>query len=425
MKRSSIFLLLILLIILPLISQFCLSDKINQITKLFDPLLPPKPGQQDVAIVAALDGTVHLVDTNLRKIRWSFPTGSPIYSSYQARVSSDDDKHNGSGLSKDLYYVDCGDDWELYVHSQRFGKLRKLSLSADEYIRMTPHVSDDGEITLGLKKTTAFLVDAKTGRVVRTYKFDNSASKVGVQVSEGNAVMLSKDAGELVESGDVDLGALKHLVYITRTDYVLQHYSPNSTEILWNVAFADIEGEFRCQGIQSTFGGVPPNANEDTDENEWQLPCQMKTVALRIRDHGTFDFDKLAITYLGGGASFLPVPDNKPHFGHIPRFQPALPTSGDMPMLALPSSEGKNPGILAPFSGNSGVVNAISTSSENIAKSHAWPVITAILSITGFIFYKYLASRKQGELNKPIEEFQPHFWDAKKEEKSEIRKQQE
>ncbi|KAF9683259.1 hypothetical protein SADUNF_Sadunf05G0194100 [Salix dunnii] len=414
MKRSLIFLLLILLILLPLISQFCLSDESNQITKLFDPLLPPKPGQQDVAIVAALDGTVHLVDTNLRKIRWSFPTGSPIYSSYQARVSSDDDRHNGSELSKDLYYVDCGDDWELYVHSQRFGKLRKLSLSADEYIRMTPYVSDDGEITLGLKKTTAFLVDAKTGRVVRTYKFDNSASKAGVQVFEGNAVMLSKDAGELVESDDVDLGALKHLVYITRTDYVLQHYSPNSTEILWNVAFADIEGEFRCQGIQSTFGGVPPNANEDTDETEWQLPCQMKTVALRIRDHGTFDFDKLAITYLGGGASFLPVPDNKPHFGHIPRFQPALPTSGDMPMLALPSSEGKNPGILAPFSGNSGVVNAISTSSENIATSHAWPVITAVLSIMGFIFYKYLASKKQGELNKCVEELQPHSGMPKK-----------
>jgi serine/threonine-protein kinase/endoribonuclease IRE1 len=144
---------------------------------------------------------------------------------------------------------------------------------------MTPHISDDGEITLGLKKTTAFLVDAKTGRVVRTYKFDNSASKVGVQVFEGNAVMLSKDAGELVESGGVDVGTFKHLVYITRTDYVLQHHAPNSTEILWNVAFADSEAEFRCQGIQSSFGGVSLNANEDTDVIEWQLPCQMKRVA--------------------------------------------------------------------------------------------------------------------------------------------------
>jgi len=151
---------------------------------------------------------------------------------------------------------------------------RKPSLSADEYIRMTPHISEDGEIT-----TAAFLVNAKMGRVIRTYKFDNAASKLGIQAFEGITVMLSKDAGELVESGGVDVGTFKHLVYITRTDYVLQHHAPNSTEILWNVAFADSEAEFWCQGIQSSFGGVSLNANEDTDVIEWQLPCQMKRVA--------------------------------------------------------------------------------------------------------------------------------------------------
>jgi len=151
---------------------------------------------------------------------------------------------------------------------------RKPSLSADEYIRMTPHISEDGEIT-----TAAFLVNAKMGRVIRTYKFDNAASKLGIQAFEVITVMLSKDAGELVESGGVDLGTFKHLVYITRTDYVLQHHAPNSTEILWNVGFADSEAEFRCQGIQTSFGGVSLNANEDTDVIEWQLPCQMKRVA--------------------------------------------------------------------------------------------------------------------------------------------------
>ena len=75
--------------------------------------------------------------------------------------------------------------------------------------------------------------------MIRIYKFDYAASKLGVQAFEGNAVMLSKNTGELVESGDVDLGTFKHLVYITRKDYVLQQYSPNSNEILWNVAFAD------------------------------------------------------------------------------------------------------------------------------------------------------------------------------------------
>ncbi|KAJ6414301.1 hypothetical protein OIU84_007007 [Salix udensis] len=95
------------------------------------------------------------------------------------------------------------------------------------------------------------------GRVIRIYKLDYAASKLGVQAFEGNAVMLSKHAGELVESGDVDLGTFKHLVYITRKDHVLQNYFPNSTEILRNnVAFADIEAEFQCQGAQSSFGGA-------------------------------------------------------------------------------------------------------------------------------------------------------------------------
>ena len=70
----------------------------------------------------------------------------------------------------------------------------------------------------------------------------------------------------------------------------------------------------------------------------------MKTVALLIRDHSMFEFDALAITHLRGGATFLPVPYNKPPFGHVPRFQPALSTSGDIPILPLPSSEAKIPG---------------------------------------------------------------------------------
>lgn len=37
-------------------------------------------------------------------------------------------------------------------------------------------------------------------------------------------------------------------------------------------------------------------------------------------------------------------------------------------MLASPSSEAKIPGILGPFIGNSGTVNAISPSAEMIAK---------------------------------------------------------
>lgn len=82
-----------------------------------------------MALVATLDGTVFLVDTNLGEIRWSFESGPPIYSSFQddsAAAASDDDDDmnvNASDSNNDYFYVDCGDDWQLYVHSKNFGKL--------------------------------------------------------------------------------------------------------------------------------------------------------------------------------------------------------------------------------------------------------------------------------------------------------------
>ncbi|KAJ4825500.1 hypothetical protein Tsubulata_035021 [Turnera subulata] len=357
--------------------------------------------KHDVALVAGLDGTVYLVDTKLRKIRWSFSSGQPIYSSYQANLESEEDVHdsnhnNASELISDLYYIDCGsDDWELYVHSKRFGKLRKLSLKVDEYIKQAPYISEMGEVTLGLKKTTAFIVDAKTGRVVRSYKVDSPSSTMEFRGGAGeNAVMLVKDAEELMEPGAGDLRLFKNLVYITRTDYVLQHYSPNSSEVLWNVAFAEIEGEFRCQGMQNDFGDP---ANEIDD---WQFPCQMRTTAIRIRDHSLLESDTLAIAHLGGGAHFLPVPENIAALGPVHRYPPALPASEDWSMLALPSSESRSLAIIDSLGRNTDTTDASSLSSDFMPKFHIWPLFACILAIAmGF----FLAFRKLGKLDKPVE----------------------
>lgn len=64
--------------------------------------------------MAALDGTIYLVETNSRKILWSFPSGQSIYSSYQALPNHGSD--NDSISEMDDFFIDCGDDWGLYVH---------------------------------------------------------------------------------------------------------------------------------------------------------------------------------------------------------------------------------------------------------------------------------------------------------------------
>ena len=75
-------------------------------------------------MVVDLEGKIYLVDTISKKILWSLPSGWPIYSSYQTIPNNESGKSkvNGSELTND-FFIDCGDDWELYLHSKRFGKV--------------------------------------------------------------------------------------------------------------------------------------------------------------------------------------------------------------------------------------------------------------------------------------------------------------
>ncbi|PIN23395.1 Non-specific serine/threonine protein kinase [Handroanthus impetiginosus] len=104
----------------------------------------------DTALVADLDGTIYLLEVGSMKPIWSFSSGPQIYSSYQAPVS---DNENASGIERN-YFIDCGDDWELYAHNS-LGKL-KLMKSLEEYISSTPQIADDGGIVLVTRKRPHF-----------------------------------------------------------------------------------------------------------------------------------------------------------------------------------------------------------------------------------------------------------------------------
>ena len=77
--------------------------------------------KQDVELVAAPNGTVYLLYSDSRKVIWSFPSGPPIYSSYQAPIQQDSEKDTTVGPGRHSF-VDCGDDWALYLNKQ-YGKL--------------------------------------------------------------------------------------------------------------------------------------------------------------------------------------------------------------------------------------------------------------------------------------------------------------
>ena len=70
--------------------------------------------------MAGLDGTIYLVEINSRKLLWSFNSGPSIYSSYQALLNHESGNQDASAPHD--FFIDCGDDWELYVHGPAYKK---------------------------------------------------------------------------------------------------------------------------------------------------------------------------------------------------------------------------------------------------------------------------------------------------------------
>ncbi|XVF63509.1 hypothetical protein PTKIN_Ptkin09bG0092300 [Pterospermum kingtungense] len=391
MRRSQIFLLLLIFLLSPsLRCLFC--SEISQ-ASLSDHFLPPPPND-GIAVLVTLDGTMHLVDRVSRKVHWSFASGRPIYSSYQAFHDRDKDKLNASGPNSDLY-VDCGDDLQLYVHSWRRGRLRKLDLSAEEYVRRTPYIADDGGITLGVKKTTVYLVDAKSGKIVQTYRLDDPPSILDAPNEAGETVLWAKDADALVESGPLNSTTVQQLVYISRTDYVLQYYSPNSAEVLWNVAFAKIDAEFRCQGSEK----LPIDYMHDS---ELQLPCQMRPVVIQIRDHKLLE--SLPVFGWLDGIIPLPASNQNPRFPSADIFP--LPRPNDEAWLALPASDMEN--HLALDNVDINIPRRFHMAGSN--KQSFIAFFATLLTIIGLAFY----SLKQGKGSKQDQEFKLQSVNKKK-----------
>ncbi|RZC30171.1 Serine/threonine-protein kinase/endoribonuclease IRE1a isoform B [Glycine soja] len=241
--RVSIFLLsLILLFFFFFFFFFSLSASQSQQLSL--PSLPAPSLKPATALVAALDGTMYLVDSVSGRVFWSFSTGSPIYHhSYRAPINDPED-NNVTGL------IECGDDWELIVHDARFGKTR-LSESIANYVALTPTETKEGASIFGSKKDTMFEVDAKTGALVRThYDLDNASNVVLSGDDRLQRVTTTKN-NELVDPAQLD--SPEFLLKITRSDYVLKSLGKAGI-VLWTMNVAEFKARLICQHNENPSG---------------------------------------------------------------------------------------------------------------------------------------------------------------------------
>ncbi|XP_019187490.1 PREDICTED: serine/threonine-protein kinase/endoribonuclease IRE1a-like [Ipomoea nil] len=187
--------------------------------------LPPKP---ETAIVVTPDGMIHLMSSGT--ILWSFPSGPAIYSSFQDNNLGG--YHNLSTEGEN-FHIDIGEDGKLYLY---VNNIKKEELSADEFLKHTPYTLA-GRVMLGSKKTTAFLVDSNTGRVIRTSKSDMFGDK---EVGE-NPIMARNDLGDLT-------------MHIMRTDYSFKFTCTKTGKVSWYLHFATFEVSLQSERVDKFLG---------------------------------------------------------------------------------------------------------------------------------------------------------------------------
>ncbi|KAI3813677.1 hypothetical protein L1987_18406 [Smallanthus sonchifolius] len=331
------------------------------------------PDNHDTALVATLDGTINLVYRDSGRLIWSFASGSPIYSSYQASISYDDDKENASA-SGGSYFIDCGDDWKLFAHTD-LGK-QAMDISMEEFIRITPHVSEDGGVILGSKKTTAFVVDANSGRIIRVHYTSPDTTHTSTHATSDS---INQKAITKNEKPDKQLS-------FTRTDYTLTTFAPNSDKVLWNVTVADIDVALLCQENPNSIKAPSVSPYIDTgskshDNFNMPLSCQSKAIVHRLRIPHILDSFQIKGKQTEHKAPLLLLPANEPL---LPERSLKYSRDDDFEtqtMFSLPSME-PGPEILGSQDARKHVVTE---------RRIAFIIILVLIIVIGYLMYRHHA----------------------------------
>lgn len=303
--------------------------------------------EDSTELVALLNGTIYFEDKISGKILWSFSSGGPTYSSYQAPAKYDNDKEKGPG-GLTGFFLDYGDDWQLYAHYKYSGGM-KLPMNIEDFITITPHISEDGAVMLGSKKTTVFVVDAKTGRLIRTYKSPDSPSSLQ-SIEEGSDLHDDiKNNKDLLKSGSSNTA---QVIYISRTDYALQTFGPNSDKVSWSTKVATIGATYLCKDVENPSEVFNLNFELDSDT---LLSCQSRRIVVQRQGKSQYSSgaihgeDKLPLSAPNLILTTQPGVD-KSLDDHHARMLLAAPSDHGNEMLALPSDSAAGRGMLLTWS---------------------------------------------------------------------------
>lgn len=259
-------------------------------------------------------------------------------------------------------------------------------------MKTAPHITEEGAVTLGSKTTTVFVLEAKSGRLIRTYGSPHSSSTLQNEEKRSASYEHDKVNNEqLVTSGLTNTAELQHkephLLFITRTDYTLRSFHPNSDNIAWSMTVAEIGYAFLCQDFENPFIRATMNTSYELGPeigHEFDLPfsCQSKGIIQRFRKHNNSDSSRRDHH---GKPKMLPAPAPDP----MAILQPKADTlselhhnDGGEGVLSLSPPEARISGIVDAYDGRMPYKNVLSMPFE---QSTALSLLLLAMIVVGFV----------------------------------------
>uniref|UniRef100_A0A1J3D3U9 non-specific serine/threonine protein kinase n=1 Tax=Noccaea caerulescens TaxID=107243 RepID=A0A1J3D3U9_NOCCA len=186
--------------------------------------------EPNTELVVDRSGKVSLIMQSTEKPIWSFSSGSPIHSSYQAPPSAVNKTENATETSS-AFIVEYMDKSEATSTTTADNRYTRWNM--EDLLKKMPLVTDDG-LVLGSKTATAYLVDGMSGRLIHVYKSSTHSS------GDNN-----KNANAMVKPTSTD-NFVKLPLLITRTDSKLEHFDKTTRKLVWNVTVSSFRADLLC-----------------------------------------------------------------------------------------------------------------------------------------------------------------------------------
>ncbi|KAL2354293.1 hypothetical protein BJ546DRAFT_1026665 [Cryomyces antarcticus] len=198
---------------------------------------------EDFVLLATVDGKIYARDRKMGAARWEFGADRPLVETTYHRQN-----HTEGGRHDDdfLWIVEPSQDGSLYVYTPGPNAgLQKLGLSVRQLVEeLSPHAGEDPPVVYTAeKKNTLYTVDARSGKILKTFSSAGTSS-INNQTCKPANRLDSLEDNECESTDTLTLG---------RTEYTVSIQDRTTGESICTIRYFEWVPNNRDKDLQSQY----------------------------------------------------------------------------------------------------------------------------------------------------------------------------